>query len=98
MKTLEETIDLMESLNGTAYDLAMNSWIAADRAGIVDDDDAEELREEASEEQAMYFRDHFYDLDDSDRDSVLHWLKHDEDFADQFRDWFGHDQFDDEFA
>lgn len=92
MKTLEQTLNLVEDLNEQAHQEAWDSWMAAD------EEDDEELREEASEEQAMYFRDHFYDLDDSDRDSVLHWLKHDEDFADQFRDWFGHDQFDDEFA
>jgi len=73
MKTLDETIELMESLNGTAYDLAMNSWIEADRAGIVGDDDAEELREDASEEQQEYFRDEFADLSEDDKESIRQW-------------------------
>lgn len=89
MKTLEETIDLMESLNGTAYDLAMNSWIAADRAGIVDDDDAEELREDASAEQQEYFREEYADLTDEEQESIRQWYMRDKDFREQFETYYG---------
>ena len=89
MKTLDETIELMESMNGTAYDLAMNSWIEADRAGIVDDDDAEELREEASEEQQEYFRDEFADLSEDDKESIRQWYMRDKDFREQFETYYG---------
>ncbi len=89
MKTLDETIELMESLNGIAYDLAMNSWIEADRAGIVDDEDAEELREEASEEQQEYFREEFADLSDDDKEAIRQWYMRDKDFREQFETYYG---------
>ena len=41
MKTLDETIELMESLNGTAYDIAYDSWLIADHAENNGDEDVE---------------------------------------------------------
>jgi hypothetical protein len=97
MKTLEQVYEIVETLNEEAHQDAWDSWMSADEAEQNDSDLAEELREEASQEQATYFREGFYHLDDSDRDAVIHWLKHDDDFAEQFRDWFGHEEYDDEF-
>lgn len=96
MKTLEQTLSLIEDLNEQAHQEAWDYWQDADAEE--DEEIAEELREDASMLQATCFRESYYHLDQTDRDSVLHWLKADGDFADQFRDWFGHDQFDDEFV
>ena len=62
----------------------------------VDDDDmaeAEDLREQASEEQAGYFRDLVDQLADEDKVSIEHWLKLDIDFRDQFSSWYGSEEF-----
>lgn len=95
MKTLDQTYELVENLNEEAHQEAWDLWTQAD-----DEDDyevAEELREDASMFQSNAFREQFYRLSETDRSSVMHWLKEDKDFAEQFRDWFGHDEFDDEF-
>ena len=95
MKTLAQTYEIVEGINDQAHQEAWDLWIQADQEQ--DDEVAEELREDASMFQSNVFREEFYRLSDADRNSVLHWLKEDTDFADQFRDWFGHDEFDDEF-
>jgi hypothetical protein len=89
MKTLDETIELMESLNGTAYDMAYDSWLDADFAEDNDDDNAERLRELASEEQQEYFREEFADLSDDDKEAIRQWYKNDEDFREQFQTYYG---------
>ena len=99
---LDEAWEIIESLNEEAHRLSWDSWIEADEMADSDEEDgdvtAEQLREEASLEQAGYFRDEFWDLDDEDRDAINHWLKEDESFKEQFRDWFGHEEFDDEYG
>ena len=89
MKTLDETIELMESLNGTAYDVVYDSWLIADRAEANGDDNAEELREEASEEQQEVFRDEFADLSEDDKESIRQWYMRDKDFREQFETYYG---------
>ncbi len=102
MKTLDEVKSLIENLNEEAHEGAWDSWVAADELENhgEDDDDlirAEEMREEASDEQAGYFRDGFDDLDESDRAAVIHWLGIDDDFKDQFKAYFGEDAFEESF-
>ena len=100
-KTLDEAWALAESLNEEAHSLSWDSWIAADKMEDSDEEDgdvtAEQMREDASLEQAEYFRDEFWNLNDEDREAINHWLKEDESFREQFRDWFGHEEFDDEY-
>jgi hypothetical protein len=101
MKTLDEVFNIIENLNEEAHSMAWDSWIEADEAEESDDEDAsvtaEELREDASMEQAGYFRDMYYELDEDDIEAVEYWLSKDESFKEQFRDWFGRDEFDEEF-
>ncbi len=100
MKTLEETFDIINNLNEDAHNDAFDTWIKADSLSDSDNeedwDEAEAIREEASIEQSSYFRGYFYDLDETDQDAIRHWIQND-DFKDQFRDYFGHNQFEFEF-
>jgi len=100
MKTLDEVFELVEGLNEEAHSDAWDSWIEADEMADSDDEDAdvkaEEMREDASDEQAGYFRQAFWALSEEDQEAIKHWLQ-DESFKDQFRDWFGRDAFDEEF-
>lgn len=89
MKTLDETIELMESLNGTAYDIAYDSWLIADQAENNGDEDVEYLRESASEKQQEYFRDEFADLSEDDKESIRQWYMRDKDFREQFETYYG---------
>jgi hypothetical protein len=102
MKTLEETWAIAEGINEEAHGMAWDTWIEADELQDSEDEDdwelAEGKREEASDEQAGYFRDEFECLTDEDRAAVEHWLDADESFREQFRDWYGHDEFDDEYG
>jgi hypothetical protein len=98
MKSLEETTSIVESLNEEAHNDAWDTWVEADELSnnAVDDDDmaeAEDLREQASEEQAGYFRDLVDQLADEDKVSIEHWLKLDIDFRDQFSSWYGSEEF-----
>lgn len=101
MKTLEETFDIINNLNEDAHNDAFDTWIKADSLSDSDNeedwDEAEAIREEASIEQSSYFRGYFYDLDETDQDAIRHWIQNDDDFKDQFRDYFGHNQFEFEF-
>ena len=102
MKTLDEIFDIIESLNDEAHSDAWDSWVAADEMAENDDDEsyemAENMREEASDEQAEYFRDAYYSLEEEDQEAIKHWLKEDESFKEQLQDWFGHEEFDEEFG
>ena len=91
MKTLNEAWELIESMNGEAYRLAYDSWLAADAAEDDEDDwsKAEEMREDASQEQAEYFRDEYGELSEEDRNTVDYWIKNDEDFREQFLAYYG---------
>ena len=88
--------DIAESLNENAHSAAWHSWETACEAE--DETIAEQLREEASKEQAEYFRDDFFCLNAESQESIRRWLKVDTDLKEQFRDWYGHEQFDEEFG
>ena len=100
MKTLDEVFELIEGMNEEAHSDAWDSWIEADEMADSDDEDAdtnaEEMREDASDEQAGYFRQGYWALSEEDQGAIQHWFQ-DESFKDQFRDWFGRDAFDEEF-
>ena len=102
MKTLEEILELVESLNEEAHSDAWDSWVAAELMEDSDEDDdgsaAEQLREEASVEQAGYFRQGYWASSEDDQEAIKHWLKEDESFKDQFSSWFGYDAFENEFG
>ena len=102
MKTLDEAFELIEALNEEAHGMAWDTWIEADELEDSEDEDdwdlAEGKREEASDEQAGYFRDEFFCLSFEDRAAVNHWVDNDESFREQFRDWYGHNEFDDEYG
>lgn len=94
MKTLDETYELIEGINEEAHNDAWDAWMAAD----AEEDDvlAEELREEASDEQSSWFRHYYWQLEEEDRRAIIYWIIKDADFADQFKDWYNHDAFDEE--
>lgn len=102
MKTLDDAWGIIESINDDAHGDAWDTWMEADRLadeGEEDDDwiRAEELREEASLEQAGYFRDGWFGLNKEDQAVVEHWLREDNDFREQFATYFGEEEFADEW-
>lgn len=101
MKTLDEIRELVEGMNETAHQDAWDTWDQADELEDSENEDdwaaAEEMRDEASSQQAGYFRDLYYELSEEDRAAIVHWLKHDEDFKEEFSMWFGEQYFEDEF-
>jgi hypothetical protein len=90
MKTREEAYEIICDLNEEAHAATWNDWEAAE--ALDEDgkyDEAEDAREEASEMQAYEFREAFQVLMPEDQEAVLHWVKHDEDFAEEFNAWWG---------
>jgi len=79
--TREEAYDIIESLNQTAYDYTYQQWIEAD--------DDEEKREDASSAQQEAFRGLYSELDIDTRRAVHYYVRHDEDFAEDFNCWYG---------
>lgn len=103
MKTLDEVISIVEDLNEQAHEESWDSWVAADELqdNCEDEDDimkAEEMREEASDEQASYFRDGFDALDEDDKAAIIHWIGTDSGFKEEFMTYFGYDAFKDRFG
>jgi hypothetical protein len=102
MKTLEEAWSVIEELNDDAHNQTWDTWVQADELSESDDetdwDVAENLREQASLEQAEYFRDSWYELEASDQEDIKHWLNEDEDFKEQFAVYFGEEEFKNEFG
>ncbi len=102
MKTLAEVWEIIEELNGDAHDSAYDTWAAADELSESEDEDdwetAEVLREEASLEQASYFRESYYELEPSDQEDIKYWLQEDNDLREQFAVYFGEEEFGNEFG
>jgi hypothetical protein len=101
MKTLAEIWELINSINDEAHSNAYDSWEEADEMEESDDEDSEEiaeqLREQASNEQAGYFREMYWLLLEEYREAIRYWLKEDESFKDEFSSWFGYEEFEEEF-
>ena len=101
MKTLQEVYDIIDYINEEAHQFAWDKWVLADELMESDDDndleEAENLREEASQEQAGYFRDRYYDLEEDDITAITHYLKEDQEFKETFAMYFGEEQFEEDF-
>ena len=81
----------LEDINEDAHQYAMETWLEADsleEENLLDE--AEEKREEASEEQAVYFKEMFESkLTGEEKQAVWHYVKTDKEyFADQFYQWY----------
>jgi len=102
MKSLDATNEIIQTLNEQAHSESWDSWIAADDYEENDEEDsdvtAESLREEASLEQAEYFRDFYSELSQDDQDAIKYWIRNDESFRDEFSSWYGQDEFEEDFA
>jgi hypothetical protein len=101
MITLEEAYSIIENLNEDAHTDSWDTWAEADRLEDEGDEDeevtAEDMREQASQEQAGYFRNYFNNLDPEDKAAVEHWLKNDDSFKEEFSSWYGYDEFEETF-
>ena len=93
----DEAYSIISNLNEEAHSMAWDSWVEADELGDSDDEEdwgrAEEIREEASAEQAGYFRADFNNLPQDQQDDIWQWAKKDEDFAEDFKAWYGFEEF-----
>ena len=89
MKTREEAYEIICDLNEEAHAATYDEWVEADDMEDEDPDMAEEMREDASYQQAHEFREAFQTLMPEDQEAVLHYVKHDEDFAEEFNAWWG---------
>ncbi len=102
MKTLEEAWEIIEGLNDQAHDEAWDTWTLADELADSDDEEnwerAEDTREQASLEQAEYFRDAWDYLPEDKQTLVKHWLGNDKDFREQFATYYGQEEFNSEFG
>ena len=100
--TKDEAYSIISNLNEEAHSAAWDMWVEADELGESDEEEdwaaAEELREEASYEQAGYFRASFNDLKQDQQDAIWQWAKNDEDFAEDFKAWFGQEEFEEHIA
>jgi hypothetical protein len=90
MISRDEAYQLIVELNEDAYNLCYDDWVEADEMEDEDPDQAEEMREEASYNQAVEFREAFQStLTPEQQEAILHYTKTDEDFAMEFNGWWG---------
>jgi len=98
MLTFNETYKLIQRLNIKAFDLSYKIWVRAEEVEHEGaDEEAEEIRDKASRKQTEHFRDLYRNLNEYEQQSVLHWLKENEDFREEFSVWFDEDKFADQF-
>lgn len=101
MISIDEAYNIIVGLNETAHELSWDTWESADDLEDSDDEDdwdkAESMREEASNEQAGYFREEFDSLDEETKDAILHYVFTDESFKEEFSMWYGADEFEADF-
>ena len=100
--TKDEAYSIISNLNEEAHSAAWDSWVAADELGDSDDEEdwaaAEEMREEASYEQAGYFRASFNDLKQDQQDAIWKFAKEDPEWAEDFKCWYGDEEFEEHIA
>jgi hypothetical protein len=87
MISRDEAYEIICDLNEEAHSAAYEDWVAADECE--DEDEAEELREDASYQQSIEFREAFQTLDPESQEAILHYVKIDADFAEEFNMWWG---------
>lgn len=92
---IEQALEVITDINDYAHNRAWSSWSLADVEE--DDERAEELREEASLEQASYFREEYNRLPKHKRVTIWNYAITDEDFRDQFSSWYGWLEFQERF-
>ena len=102
MLTKEEAHTIISDINEEAHSMAYDSWSEADEIGDSDDEEdwgrAEEAREDASYEQAGYFRSEFNGLPQDQQDVIWHYAQEDEDFQEDFKTWYGEEEFEEYVA
>jgi len=89
MRTKEEVYDLIFDLNEDAHSEAYDSWVAADEAedNGEDMDVVESMREDASIEQAGYFREMLEQYPGLLEEATL-YAEQDESFAMDWEAWY----------
>lgn len=102
MLTKDEAHSIISQLNDEAHSMAWDSWSEADEISDSDDEEdwgrAEELREDASYEQAGYFRSEFNALPQEQQDAIWQFAQNDEDFEEDFKAWYGQEEYDEYIA
>jgi hypothetical protein len=90
MLSRDEAYEIICDLNEEAHAATYDEWVEADDMEDEDPDQAEEMREEASYNQAVEFREAFQStLTPEQQEAILHYTKVDEDFAMEFNGWWG---------
>ena len=87
----QELMGKLEDINEESHQCAMETWLEADRLEDEElQDEAENKREEASDEQAKYFLDLFdSELTDDEKEAVWQCVENDPDgFGEQFYQWY----------
>jgi len=97
MLTLTQVQDITETINEQAHNEVWDSWVLADtleNSDLEEDwDRAEDQRELASRQQSEWFRDLYFDLGDIQQEAIRYWIQTNQDFREQFRAWFGSEEF-----
>ena len=90
MLSRDEAYEIICDLNEEAHAATYDEWAEADDMEDEDPDQAEEMREEASYNQAVEFRKAFQStLTPEQQEAILHYTKVEEDFAMEFNGWWG---------
>lgn len=101
MISIDEAYSIIQSINENAHQQSWDTWRTADLLMESDEEEdwetAEELREDASLEQATYFREEFDELDDETKEAILHYVDTDTGFKEEFVVWYGEDEFNADF-
>lgn len=101
MITLSEAYDIISSINDNAHHRAWDTWIEADALMESDNEEdweaAEEIREQASQEQAEYFREEFDNLDEETKNAIIDFVNTEEEFKEEFSMWYGEEEFSADF-
>ena len=87
----QELMGKLEDINEESHQCAIETWLEADRLEDIElQDEAENKREEASDEQAKYFLDLFdSELTDDEKEAVWQCVENDPDgFGEQFYQWY----------
>lgn len=101
MITLSEAYDIISSINDKAHHRAWDTWLEADMLTDSDNEEdwetAEEIREQASQEQAEYFREEFDSLDEETKNAIINYVNTEEEFKEEFSMWYGEEEFSADF-
>ena len=102
MITKDEAYDIISDLNDDAHSATWDTWVEADELGDSDDEEdwtrAEEMRVDASYEQAGYFRASFHNLPQDQQDAIWKFAKEDPEWAEDFKCWYGDEEFEEHIA